>query len=75
MVDTVIYDKNVDYLDWVVGMVFENIDQFRLAVRKYAIAQDKLVRFKRNESRRVKVVYKGKFPWLLYASPNCQNEL
>lgn len=55
------HDENVDNPDWMMGMVFENIDQFRLAIKKYIIAQGRPIKFKRNKSRRLKVLCKENY--------------
>ena len=53
---------------FLVGMVFKNVTEFRMAVAKYAIARGVEIKFKKNENTRVRCRCKQACPWVLYAS-------
>lgn len=51
-------------------MKFDNAEQFREVVKRYAITRRVPVRFKRNEAGRIRVVCKSGWKWILFAIKN-----
>nr|XP_016438220.1 PREDICTED: uncharacterized protein LOC107764190 [Nicotiana tabacum]XP_016438225.1 PREDICTED: uncharacterized protein LOC107764190 [Nicotiana tabacum]XP_016438233.1 PREDICTED: uncharacterized protein LOC107764190 [Nicotiana tabacum]XP_016438243.1 PREDICTED: uncharacterized protein LOC107764190 [Nicotiana tabacum]XP_016438250.1 PREDICTED: uncharacterized protein LOC107764190 [Nicotiana tabacum]XP_016438257.1 PREDICTED: uncharacterized protein LOC107764190 [Nicotiana tabacum]XP_016438265.1 PR len=64
----VVYDPSAKIVIWQLGMVFENVQEFREAVTKYAIKKGIQLVKDPNEPHRVRVKCKKGCPWLLYAS-------
>ncbi|KAK8574061.1 hypothetical protein V6N13_097055 [Hibiscus sabdariffa] len=62
------YDPKCAFPLWELGLRFEDHKQFKEAVRKYVIAKDVVLRFKKSEPKRVRVCYKVGCPWSLFAS-------
>lgn len=53
-----LYDSNNEHTNCIIGMKFNNVEQFREAIRRYVMTKGHPVRFKRNEVGMVKVMYK-----------------
>ncbi|WMV40475.1 hypothetical protein MTR67_033860 [Solanum verrucosum] len=67
--DSVGFDPNSKKIVWQLGMVFESVKEFRLAVTKYAIQRRVQIEKCVNEPTRVRVrCCKVNCKWLLYAS-------
>ncbi|XP_016465504.1 uncharacterized protein LOC107788341 [Nicotiana tabacum] len=64
----VVYDPSTKIVTWQLGMVFENVKEFREAVTKYAIKKGIQLVKDPNEPYRVRVKFKTGCPWLLFAS-------
>lgn len=57
------------------GMVFPSADDFKKAIREYAILSNRSIRFTRNESRRVRAVCKSGCSWVVFASSIGDNKI
>ncbi|XP_075101870.1 uncharacterized protein LOC142177294 [Nicotiana tabacum] len=68
------YDLTCKIVIWQLGLVFENVTEFRTTVTKYALKKgvelDKYV----NEPTRVRVKCKGGCPWLIFAIKEGRSE-
>ncbi|XP_050231208.1 uncharacterized protein LOC126680193 [Mercurialis annua] len=65
----VLYNPNVNAQSFLVGMVFKNMKEFKLACTKYSILRGVDIDFVRNEKDRVRAVCCFKnCPWLCFAS-------
>lgn len=62
------YDASATIPVFCLGMVFENVNQFRYAVSKYAVMKGLGVKFVKNEAERVRAKCKTGCPWVLFAS-------
>nr|XP_016447311.1 PREDICTED: uncharacterized protein LOC107772326 [Nicotiana tabacum] len=62
------YNPSAKIVTWQLGMVFENVKEFREVVTKYAIKKGIQLVKDPNEPHRVRVKCKTDCPWLLYAS-------
>lgn len=49
-------------------MVFDNVEQFKMAIYKYAVMKGVGVKFVKNEGLRVKAICISSHPWSIYAS-------
>ena len=68
-IERVRFDPNIKKIVWQLGMVFESVKEFRLAVTKYAIQRGVQIEKCVNEPNRVRVrCCKVNCKWLLYAS-------
>ncbi|XP_060178268.1 uncharacterized protein LOC132608224 [Lycium barbarum] len=64
----IIFDKTVEKVMWELGMVFEDVNEFRDAVTKYALQRGVQLEKFVNEPKKVRVRCRDRCPWLLYAS-------
>ncbi|KAJ1693179.1 hypothetical protein LUZ63_009877 [Rhynchospora breviuscula] len=51
-----------------IGMVFGSFDEFKSAIKEYAIKQRRNIHFKKNDTVRVKAICKNGCPWNIWAS-------
>ena len=65
---SITYDP--DNPTWLVGMVFNNADQFRNVVRKFIVKKGYDLRFRKNDSEEVRAWCKPGYYFMLYASKN-----
>lgn len=61
-------ETDMENPQFLLGMVFPSSEDFKKAVREYAILANRSIVFKKNENRRVKAVCKASCPWLVFAS-------
>lgn len=51
-------------------MTFNNANQFKQVVKQYAVQRGMQLRFKKNETGKVRVVCVDKYPWIRFTSKN-----
>lgn len=57
-----------------VRMISDNATQFKETMRKFVIVTGKELMFNKNDSDKVRVICKGKFPFFIHVSKNGDNE-
>jgi len=62
------FDNEAHIPDFCFGMSFESIVEFKQVVIKYSVVEDKKLRLKKNDSKRVRFVYVNKCPFVLFTS-------
>jgi hypothetical protein len=66
-----IFDGSADTPQFAVNMCFRGKDESKDAIQRYALKRKINIKYKRNESKRIRAVCRWKgCPWLLYASQN-----
>lgn len=68
------YNLTIEVPIFCVRMIFDNVDQFRFAARKLACKKVLSLRFKINNSDKVKVVCRPRCPFTLHVSFNPEGE-
>lgn len=64
----VVYDPDYEKVVWQVGQVFENINEFRDALTKYALKKGVQLETKKNNQKRVRAICREGCPWMILAS-------
>ena len=63
----IIHDPIVKKVVWQLGMVFADVNEFRIAVGKYVVQRSVQIQKYVHKPKRVRCRCKEGFPWLLFA--------